>query len=235
MLSNGTFIHYLYPFCWASLLGSSRFNCTSFSSLGLRTKHLQNLLHSSALPEYKAATLKKPRFILSHYGAFKTFWDWLILIATFYVAIVVPYSASFRDTMNREHIRTIYTDVFVEVVFIIGKCPHHHNSNLKHRSMARLGYRCKISRDLHTHFFDQPESWADLFFMLFSNQRWENERNLISQVSFSSFIFFSFVSIFHQIYYSLLELLLLTKKAKWLQNQDPSWWTIWKDGSCVTF
>lgn len=81
----------------------------------------QNLLHSTALPEYKAATIKKPRFILSHYGAFKTFWDWLILIATFYVAIVVPYSASFRDNNKEPSIRTIYSDVFVEVIFIIGE------------------------------------------------------------------------------------------------------------------
>lgn len=55
------------------------------------------------------------------YRAFKTFWDWLILIATFYVAMVVPFSASFRDSMNREPLRTIYTDIFVEVVFIIGE------------------------------------------------------------------------------------------------------------------
>lgn len=81
---------------------------------------LQNILHSSALPEYKAASLKKPRFILSHYGAFKTCFDWLILIATFYVAIVVPFGASFRDNLNIEHIRTIYMDVFVEIIFIIG-------------------------------------------------------------------------------------------------------------------
>lgn len=80
----------------------------------------QNILHSSALPEYKAASLKKPRFILSHYGAFKTCFDWLILIATFYVAIVVPFGASFRDNLNIEHIRTIYMDVFVEIIFIIG-------------------------------------------------------------------------------------------------------------------
>lgn len=80
----------------------------------------QNLLHTSSLPEYTAATLKKPQFILSHYGAFKTAFDWLILIATFYVAIVVPFSATFRDKNNKEPIRTIYLDVFVEVIFIIG-------------------------------------------------------------------------------------------------------------------
>ncbi|XP_074604833.1 eag-like K[+] channel [Brevipalpus obovatus] len=76
-----------------------------------------NILHSSSLPEYKAATIKKPRFILSHYGTFKSCWDWLILIATFYVAIVVPYSASFRESDDTP--ATIYTDVFVENIFIV--------------------------------------------------------------------------------------------------------------------
>ncbi|KAI1291721.1 Potassium voltage-gated channel subfamily H member 8 [Halotydeus destructor] len=98
------------------LSGHYRRSVTVKSKLKLNNNILGN---TAALPEYKAATIKKPRFILSHYGAFKSFWDWLILIATFYVAIVVPYSASFRDTMNQEPIRTIYTDVFVEVVFII--------------------------------------------------------------------------------------------------------------------
>ncbi|CAN8029332.1 unnamed protein product [Ixodes persulcatus] len=59
-----------------------------------------NLLHSTALPEYKTAAIKKSRFILSHYGAFKTCWDWLILVATVYVAVVVPYSACFGEMQN---------------------------------------------------------------------------------------------------------------------------------------
>lgn len=64
--------------------------------------------------------MKKPKFILSHYGAFKTCFDWLILIATFYVAILVPFSASFRDQQNKaEPVGTIYVDVFVEIIFII--------------------------------------------------------------------------------------------------------------------
>ncbi|KAH7962287.1 hypothetical protein HPB52_015328 [Rhipicephalus sanguineus] len=60
----------------------------------------QNLLHSTALPEYKTAAIKKSRFILSHYGAFKTCWDWLILVATVYVAVVVPYSACFGEMQS---------------------------------------------------------------------------------------------------------------------------------------
>ncbi|XP_062526598.1 potassium voltage-gated channel subfamily H member 8 isoform X3 [Bombyx mori] len=78
-----------------------------------------NLLHSTdpPLPEYKTSAVKKSRFIISHYGVFKTFWDWLILIATFYVAVVVPYNASFVD---EGHPRiSVTSDVIVEALFIV--------------------------------------------------------------------------------------------------------------------
>ncbi|KAI8435135.1 hypothetical protein MSG28_003512 [Choristoneura fumiferana] len=79
----------------------------------------KNLLHSSdpPLPEYKTSAIKKSKFIISHYGVFKTFWDWLILIATFYVAVVVPYNASFVD---EGHPRiSVTSDVVVEALFIV--------------------------------------------------------------------------------------------------------------------
>ncbi|CAL7950753.1 unnamed protein product [Xylocopa violacea] len=76
-----------------------------------------NLLHSTAapLPEYKTTGIKKSQFILSHYGGFKSWWDWLILCATFYVAIVVPFNASFIN-IDRP---TMVSDVVVEALFII--------------------------------------------------------------------------------------------------------------------
>ncbi|XP_072743339.1 voltage-gated delayed rectifier potassium channel KCNH8 isoform X2 [Anoplolepis gracilipes] len=75
------------------------------------------LLHSTEppLPEYKTTAIKKSQFILSHYGGFKSCWDWLILIATFYVAIIVPYNASFINTDRP----TMVSDVVVEALFII--------------------------------------------------------------------------------------------------------------------
>ncbi|KAM6233467.1 LOW QUALITY PROTEIN: voltage-gated inwardly rectifying potassium channel KCNH3 [Porphyrio hochstetteri] len=45
-----------------------------------------------SLPEYKVAAIRKPPLILLHYGAFKGGWDGLILLATLYVAVTVPYS-----------------------------------------------------------------------------------------------------------------------------------------------
>jgi potassium voltage-gated channel Eag-related subfamily H protein 8 len=79
----------------------------------------QSLLqpNSTPLPEYKTAALKKSRFILYHYGIFKSCWDWLILFATLYVAVVVPYNASFVSTDRPSMI----SDVVVEALFIMGK------------------------------------------------------------------------------------------------------------------
>ncbi|XP_025832214.1 potassium voltage-gated channel subfamily H member 8-like [Agrilus planipennis] len=76
-----------------------------------------NLLSSTPapLPEYKTSAVKKSKFIIAHYGMFKSCWDWLILIATFYVAVVVPYNASF---INDER-PSVIMDVVVEALFFI--------------------------------------------------------------------------------------------------------------------
>ncbi|GLH13144.1 Cyclic nucleotide-gated cation channel subunit A [Gryllus bimaculatus] len=70
---------------------------------------------AAPLPEYKTAALKKSRFIVSHYGVFRSCWDWFILVATFYVAVVVPYNASFIS-VDRP---SMVSDVVVEALFII--------------------------------------------------------------------------------------------------------------------
>ena len=51
-------------------------------------------------------------------GIFKSCWDWLILVATFYVAVVVPYNASF--VMDRDR-PSVVSDVVVEALFLIGE------------------------------------------------------------------------------------------------------------------
>lgn len=75
------------------------------------------------LPEYKTTTIEKQRLILSHYGVGKSCWDWLILIVSFYVAIVVPYNATFKEKRAAgEHSQCQIDpiDIFVEAVFVIG-------------------------------------------------------------------------------------------------------------------
>lgn len=73
------------------------------------------------LPEYKTAAIEKSRFVLTHYGIFKTCWDWLILVATIYVAIMVPYNAAFRTRTVHSDSQPPVPDVVVEMLFIIGE------------------------------------------------------------------------------------------------------------------
>ncbi|XP_076602620.1 voltage-gated delayed rectifier potassium channel KCNH8 [Chaetodon auriga] len=78
------------------------------------------------IPEYKVAAIQKSRFILLHYGTFKAGWDWLILLATFYVAVTVPYNVCFtvvggRDEGNSSASRSppSVSDILVEILFIL--------------------------------------------------------------------------------------------------------------------
>ncbi|XP_020641126.3 voltage-gated delayed rectifier potassium channel KCNH4 isoform X1 [Pogona vitticeps] len=74
-----------------------------------------------SVPEYKVASVQKSRFILLHYSIFKALWDWLILLATFYVAVTVPYNVCFTDIEdNLAAARsTIVSDIAVEMLFIV--------------------------------------------------------------------------------------------------------------------
>lgn len=63
---------------------------------------------------------------MSHYGVGKSCWDWLILVVSFYVAIVVPYNATFKDKqedlIGGEQCKIDSIDILVELVFLIGQC-----------------------------------------------------------------------------------------------------------------
>ncbi|KAL0963949.1 hypothetical protein UPYG_G00315690 [Umbra pygmaea] len=76
------------------------------------------------IPEYKVAAIQKSRFILLHYGTFKAGWDWLILLATFYVAVTVPYNVCFtvvggRDEGSSTPRNPSVSDILVEILFML--------------------------------------------------------------------------------------------------------------------
>lgn len=95
----------------------------------LSMNQIQSVLGANAnpVPEYKVADIQKSRFILLHYGTFKAGWDWLILLATFYVAVTVPYNVCFTAVEIREDGASAarnppsVSDILVEILFIIGE------------------------------------------------------------------------------------------------------------------
>ncbi|TDG97946.1 hypothetical protein EPR50_G00213500 [Perca flavescens] len=85
------------------------------------TMWIQNMTDRPSVPEYKVEAVQKSRFIVLHYSVSKALWDWLILLATFYVAVTVPYYVSFMEynsTEALEHSSSI-SDISVEFLFII--------------------------------------------------------------------------------------------------------------------
>ncbi|XP_036398220.1 potassium voltage-gated channel subfamily H member 5 isoform X2 [Megalops cyprinoides] len=74
-------------------------------------------LGSDILPQYKQEAPKTPPHIILHYCTFKTTWDWIILILTFYTAIMVPYNVSFKTKQN--NIAWLVLDSVVDVIFLV--------------------------------------------------------------------------------------------------------------------
>ncbi|XDV30447.1 hypothetical protein PO909_033370 [Leuciscus waleckii] len=71
------------------------------------------------IPEYKVAAIQKSRFILLHYGTFKAGWDWLILLATFYVAVTVPYNVCFTVVGGRDEASTPRSPPSVSDILVV--------------------------------------------------------------------------------------------------------------------
>ncbi|XP_036437584.1 potassium voltage-gated channel subfamily H member 5a [Colossoma macropomum] len=74
-------------------------------------------LGSDILPQYKQEAPKTPPHIILHYCTFKTTWDWIILILTFYTAIMVPYNVSFKTKQN--NLAWLVVDSVVDVIFLV--------------------------------------------------------------------------------------------------------------------
>lgn len=77
----------------------------------------------TVLPEYKVAQMNKSKFIVLHYSTAKSIWDWFVLIATLYIAMVVPFNVAVRKDQEdlEKHTVTQVLDILVEVLFLVGK------------------------------------------------------------------------------------------------------------------
>jgi potassium voltage-gated channel Eag-related subfamily H member 5 len=69
-------------------------------------------------PYYRQEAPKTPPHIILHYSAFKSRWNWLILMLTFYTAVIVPFNAAFQaKTIEQKGL--IIFDSVVDVVFLV--------------------------------------------------------------------------------------------------------------------
>ncbi|VDL95848.1 unnamed protein product [Schistocephalus solidus] len=82
-------------------------------------KRLPQLSTKNSMPEYKVQDIKASKCIILHYSIFKIVWDWLIVLCTFYFAVVVPFNAAFQRDSNERTLRNL--DMVLEVLFIVGK------------------------------------------------------------------------------------------------------------------
>lgn len=57
--------------------------------------------------------------MLSHENRFKILWDWLILLATLYMAVTVSYNISFK--VNDHSFTSICSEIVVEILFFVGE------------------------------------------------------------------------------------------------------------------
>ncbi|CAL8313083.1 unnamed protein product [Lota lota] len=76
-------------------------------------------LGSDILPPYKQEAPKTPPHIILHYCTFKTTWDWVILILTFYTAIMVPYNVSFKHKQPSSSLGWLVADSVVDIIFLV--------------------------------------------------------------------------------------------------------------------
>ncbi|ESO08636.1 hypothetical protein HELRODRAFT_128997, partial [Helobdella robusta] len=99
---------------------SGTFSRQTSAKSKLQLNKIKTFSGTNDIPEYKVQEIKRSRFILLHYSFTRICWDWLILLCTFYIAIMVPYNAAFIATSEGNNQRiTLYFDVFVEMLFII--------------------------------------------------------------------------------------------------------------------
>lgn len=75
-------------------------------------------LNAEILPSYRQEAPKTPPHIILHYSAFKASWDWIILVLTFYTAVMVPYNAAFENK-TMDDVPLLVVDSIVDVVFFI--------------------------------------------------------------------------------------------------------------------
>lgn len=75
-------------------------------------------------------------------------WDWMILLLTFYTAVMVPYNLAFKNK-NIDNVNLILLDSVVDIVFFVDLVLNFHTTFVG-KTLATL-FRAIISRSLSSH------------------------------------------------------------------------------------
>ncbi|KAK3742118.1 hypothetical protein QZH41_004762 [Actinostola sp. cb2023] len=81
-------------------------------------------LNDDIIPEYKQDIPETPARIILHYSAFKTSWDWLIIILTLYTTVSVPFIVCF----NFNPLELAIIDMLVDWLFIADIVLNYHTT-----------------------------------------------------------------------------------------------------------
>ncbi|XP_072033698.1 voltage-gated delayed rectifier potassium channel KCNH8-like isoform X2 [Amphiura filiformis] len=102
----------------------------------------------TVLPEYKVAQMNKSKFVVLHYSTAKSIWDWFVLIATLYIAIVVPFNVAVRQLPSQEkHTVTQVLDILVEVLFLLDIV-----INFRTTFVSKSGQVVFLQKDIALHY-----------------------------------------------------------------------------------
>jgi hypothetical protein len=96
---------------------------------------------SLVFQSYRQEAPSTPPHIILHYCTFKTVWDWVILLLTFYTSLLVPYHAAFKSK-SLDDVSLLVVDSIVDVIFFIDiilnfHTTYVHTSRLKHVDRTR--------------------------------------------------------------------------------------------------
>lgn len=119
-------------------------------------------INAELLPQYRHETPKTPPHIILHYCTFKTCWDWLILLLTFYTAVFVPYNVTLKlKTMDTVPLLVI--DSMVDVVFFLDIIMNFHTTFVG--TNGEVGHTRNFTLSIHSTII----VWECLISMKLSN------------------------------------------------------------------
>lgn len=75
-------------------------------------------LGAEIMPQYRQEAPKTPPHILLHYCFFKAIWDWVILVLTFYTAIMVPYNVALKNKVTNKDQTKLQEDSLQNILLL---------------------------------------------------------------------------------------------------------------------